>query len=177
MTYTPIRVADPSFDPATRRLGRSGWMLGLGLWLLVGWPGLAAPIDFRLNDLDGKPVDLGAQRGHWLVLNFWAHWCAPCRSEIPELIRFQTQHPDIRLFGIHAEQADAAQLRDFIQRFEPNYPQLLIGELPLTPIEPLKGLPTTAIINPQGELVSKHTGAVSAAVLERFFIQEGVIGH
>ncbi len=149
----------------------------LSTLLGVSAPVSASAIDFRLSDLQGKPLQLSSLRGHWVVLNFWARWCAPCTKEIPELIRFQAQHPEIRVLGINVEQTDAKQLRPFVKRFPFNYPLLLIGELPLTPLEPLKGLPTTAIIDPDGKLVSKHTGPVTAAMLKAFFAQEGLIGE
>lgn len=160
--------------PAAQLMNR----LARGIWLLAfAWLGAAQaePIDFNLKDMQGQSVRLADHRGHWVVLNFWASWCAPCTEEIPQLIRFQAKHPDIRLLGINVEQTDPIQLRPFLKRFVLNYPQLRIGDLPLTPFEPLKGLPTTAIIDPAGQLVSQHTGPVTEAMLEAFFTQEGII--
>jgi thiol-disulfide isomerase/thioredoxin len=150
-------------------------LLGLLLGLLGLWPCRSFSIDFQLQDLQGRSVRLSDYPDRWVVLNFWANWCPPCLEEIPELIQFQAKYPQIQLLGIHAEAIDQAQLQPLLQRFAFNYPLLVIGELPITPIEPLQGLPTTAIINPQGELVSKQTGPVSAALLQAFFQREGVI--
>ncbi|MBF0256195.1 MAG: TlpA family protein disulfide reductase [Gammaproteobacteria bacterium] len=136
---------------------------------------MAGPVDFSLHDIQGKTHRLADYRGQWVVVNFWASWCAPCVEEIPELIAFQAKYPQIRLLGVNFEQKTPLELRPFLKRFTFNYPLLMVGELPLTPFEPLKGLPTTAIIDPKGELVSRHTGPISAAMLEGFFAQEGLI--
>jgi thiol-disulfide isomerase/thioredoxin len=144
---------------------------------LGGGPASAStePVDFQLKDVEGKLVNLSSYRGHWVVINFWATWCPPCVEEIPELTAFQGQHPEIKVLGINFEQKSAVALRPFLKRHTVNYPVLMIGDLPLTPFEPLKGLPTTAIIDPEGKLVSKHNGPINRAMLERFFEKEGVI--
>lgn len=135
----------------------------------------AAPANFSLQDTNGKVVSLSDYRGRWVVVNFWATWCPPCVKEFPELIRFQQQYSEIQLLGVNLEQQDLAVLRPFLKRFPLNYPQLLGGDLPLTPFEPLKGLPTTAILDPEGNMQSKHTGPITFEMLERFFSKEKVI--
>lgn len=147
------------------------WLLCL---LLLG-PGLCVAAEeagFALEDTQGKTVRLSDFRGRWVVVNFWATWCAPCVKEIPDFIEFQKKHPKIQVLGINFEQKKAKDIAPFLARFAFNYPLLLANELPLTPFEPLKGLPTTAIINPKGQMVSKHTGPVSLKMLEDFFATE-----
>lgn len=150
----------------------------LFLFVLLG-PGLAIAAEeahFALEDMDGKTVKLADFRGRWVVVNFWATWCTPCVKEIPEFIEFQKKHPKIQVLGINFEQKKAKDIAPFLARFNFNYPLLLANDLPLTPFEPLKGLPTTAIINPKGQLMSKHTGPVTLKMLEDFFATEKVLG-
>lgn len=133
------------------------------------------PADFTLTDTSGTTIKLSDYRGNWVVVNFWATWCATCAEEIPRLIDFQKRYPGIRLLGINFEQQTAKGLRPFLSQFQLNYPQLLLRYTTLSPFEPLKGLPTTAIVNPQGNMVSKYTGPITVEMLEAFFRKEGVI--
>jgi thiol-disulfide isomerase/thioredoxin len=138
-------------------------------------PALSDGADFSLKDTKGKVVKLSDFRGRWVVVNFWTTWCTPCVKEMPELITFQQRFPAIQMLGVNFEQRSEQELRPFLKRFDFNYPILLLSDIPLTPFEPLKGLPTTAIIDPHGEMISKHTGPVTAKTLETFFRKEGAI--
>lgn len=133
---------------------------------LVSLPSHAEPVDFTLDDLDGKAVSLSDYRGRWVVVNFWASWCSPCVRELPQLIDYQRKHPDVQVLGINFEEISAGEARQFLTRFDMNYPHLKIGSAPLEPFEPLRGLPTTAIVSPAGEMVERHMGPVTADSLE-----------
>jgi hypothetical protein len=68
--------------------------------------------------------------------------------------------------GINFEESTAEESRQFLQRFDLNFPNLKVGETPLAPFEPLEGLPTTAIVSPAGTIVERHMGPVTAANLQ-----------
>lgn len=127
----------------------------------------AEPADFTLEDLDGKPVSLSDFRGRWVVINFWASWCPPCVREIPELVAYQASHPEVRVLGVNFEEATAEDARAFLAPFSVNFPNLRVGSTPLEPFEPLEGLPTTAIVDPDGEIVERHMGPLTAEHLAR----------
>ncbi|MGB5649217.1 MAG: TlpA disulfide reductase family protein [Sedimenticolaceae bacterium] len=133
-----------------------------GLWSQVQ----AEPVDFTLKDLDGEPVSLSDFRGRWVVINFWASWCSPCVRELPELVLYQQRNPDVQVIGINFEETSSDESRGFLAQFDMNFPNLKIAKKPLVPFEPLEGLPTTAIVNPAGEMVERHMGPVTANHLQ-----------
>lgn len=126
----------------------------------------ADPVNFTLDDLNGEPVSLSDFRGRWVVINFWASWCSPCVRELPELVRYQQHNPEVQVIGINFEETSSDESRTFLRQFDINFPNLKIGKTPVVPFEPLEGLPTTAIVNPKGEMVERHMGPVTAAHLQ-----------
>ena len=135
------------------------------LSMLAVWTGpLAgaspAVLDFVRPGLDGQPVRLSDYRGQWVVVNFWATWCGPCIKEIPELEHFHREHDQATVIGVNFETIDAASLQRFLNGFDITYPIVVVGHEPLLPFEPLKGLPSTFVVSPEGRFVTGHVGAV-----------------
>ncbi|MDH4274736.1 MAG: TlpA family protein disulfide reductase [Gammaproteobacteria bacterium] len=140
-----------------------GWILAF-----LGHAALAAPVDMALNDIDGKLQHLSQYRGKWVVVNYWATWCPPCRAEIPELIFFHDAHKDkdAVVVGINAEATTPGHVRTFLEDYMVNYPILLADPDDGSPLGNLTGLPTTFLISPKGEVVYAHTGMVNRKSLE-----------
>lgn len=132
------------------------------LMLLVSWStqaGEAAPA-FTLPALDGKgQVSLQQYRGKVVYVDFWASWCGPCRKSLPLLneLRNELHGQGFEVLAINLDDQAADGLR-FLERFPVDYPTLHdeSGDTPQR--YGLRGMPTSYLINQQGELVAVHEG-------------------
>ncbi|MGJ8662369.1 MAG: TlpA family protein disulfide reductase [Marinicella sp.] len=129
--------------------------------------GFDVPLEFTLTDLAGDEVKASDFRGKWLVINYWATWCGPCRDEMPELVKFQAEHENVQVVGIAFEDAEIQKLKNFAQDFNITYPLLTIDVYnpPGFAEEGGLGLPTTIVYNPEGMRHKKHMGPIDAAGL------------
>ena len=130
----------------------------------------AETLDWSFADLEGKHQTLAQWRGQVLVLNFWATWCPPCLREIPVFIDLQRRYADrgLQLVGIALDQAEA--VRPFVTEKAVNYPVLTGDEDVVRFMQTLGntigGLPYTAVIGRDGQLVATHQGEWEAESAE-----------
>ena len=131
----------------------------------------AIPARFNFNDLDGNTHRLSDYRGQWVIVNFWATWCAPCVHEIPELNRFYRRYRErgVAMLGVNYEELSAQQVKLALQAFKIDYTVLRLGEdSDMSEAMVLKGLPATFVISPRGELLKTWLGAVTEERLEAY---------
>jgi len=118
----------------------------------------------RLLDLAGQPRSLSEWRGRFLVCNFWATWCEPCREEIPLLIAtWQKYLPKgLEIVGIAID--NGPKVAEFSSKFKIPYPVLLAQVEGLDLMRQLGnktgGLPYTVFADRQGNVVHRKLGAL-----------------
>jgi len=127
------------------------------------------PVDFSLPALGGGEVRLSDFQGQWVVVNYWATWCAPCRKEIPDLAKMHDEREDITVLGLAFEELEDADFYAFLENYEVNYPILKVDVYaPPEPFGAPVALPTTIILNKQGRAVKAFIGPVTREVIEQY---------
>src|SRR5436190_257434 len=117
----------------------------------------AAP-DVQFTKLDGSAFRLKDLRGRVVLLNFWATWCIPCRSEIPSLSAMQKDLDSRGLSVVGVSYDDTADLIQLFQKDIPQSYQIVLGGRDVGSQLPASPLPTTYIIDRQGRIREKMIG-------------------
>jgi len=117
--------------------------------------------DLTLETMDGESIDLRAQTGRVLLVNFWATWCAPCREEIPDLkaLHSDLQGEGLTVIGIALDRQGREVVAPFAKKLEINYPIVIDNEGDAeAAFGPIPGLPTTIIVTPDGQITKRVVG-------------------
>ena len=107
------------------------------------------------NDIEvfnGSNTNLTKLEGSWVVINYWADWCAPCIKEIPELNEFAYENKDILVFTFNFDQLDQEDLAPVANKFNIKVPSLVTHPRDIWGIQTPPAVPATFFINPNGEL-------------------------
>jgi thiol-disulfide isomerase/thioredoxin len=132
---------------------------------------LGTEVELALADLFGAEQKLSAFRGRIVVLNFWATYCLPCRTEMPDLADVQNSYAalGVQVIGASADEAEAKPaVLKFIKETKLNFPVWLgasAGDMERFGLAP--ALPGTAIIGRDGKIVWHRSGIVKAADVKR----------
>jgi len=127
------------------------------------------PVDFTLQRLGDGPVSLSDFRGEWVVINYWATWCAPCRKEMPELSALHDERADVTVLGLAFEDLDDSEFEEFLDTAPVSYPILKVDVYdPPEPFGAPRVLPTTIILDRAGRAVKAFFGPVTREALEKF---------
>jgi thiol-disulfide isomerase/thioredoxin len=119
--------------------------------------------------LDGSAHKLSDYQGKWLIFNFWAEWCAPCREEIPELNRLHSlsEQQNVIIIGVSYDPLSNTKIQQIKSAWAIKYPIIATKPMPILPFALPKTLPGNYIINPDGELVAKLSGTQSLASITK----------
>ena len=130
-------------------------------------PGSTAP-DWKLPDLQDKPVHLSDFKGKVIILDFWATWCPPCVAEVPKFVALQKkfQDKDVVFIGVATDDLKPA-VAAFIKRVGINYPIVLGDEDVLGRYSDDPALPLTLVINRQGKIATSFVGTAPPEGLEK----------
>ncbi len=124
--------------------------------------------DFTLSDTSGRPVSLSNFKGKVIILNFFATWCPPCRSEIPDFVKLQRAYrpQGLLIVGVSTEEMD--KLEDFAIKNGVNYPVLVDSGGKVHHVYgPIRAIPTTFIIDKEFKVRQHYIGARPKEAFEK----------
>ena len=126
--------------------------------------GSQAP-SFSLTSLDGTTVKSSTLKGNVVVLNFWATWCQPCMSEIPELKKLAASSK-VKVIGIALDQDGVKTIRPFVASNNINY-TVLVGDEEVFQRFNGVGIPYTLLLDSSQRIVKIYRGPTTEAALEQ----------
>jgi len=121
--------------------------------------GKVAP-EITLPDPEGEMVSLSSLRGNYVLIDFWAAWCKPCRVENPNVVRLYKKYNDqgFEIFGVSLDRNREAWLeaieKDGLIWYHVS--DLKFWQSEVTDIYNIKGIPLTYLIDPEGKIIAKN---------------------
>jgi thiol-disulfide isomerase/thioredoxin len=125
------------------------------------------PMDFTVTGLDGKKLKLGSLRGKVVVLDFWATWCEPCRTQHPmyeELKKFFGNRGDVAFLGMDTDE-DRSLVEPFLAK--QMWDKTVYYEDGLARLLQVTSIPTTILFDKRGHVASRMNGFVPDTFMEQ----------
>ncbi len=115
-----------------------------------------------IETFQGQTFTLAEHRGKWVVVNFWATWCAPCLKEIPDFNAYAKARSDVQFIGLAYEEIERADMESFLKLHPIDYPFAILDVYnPPKDFETPRGLPMTVLIAPDGKVAKTFLGPVT----------------
>ena len=133
------------------------------LLMMFGLIGFAQVPDIQLSQLHWKTEEstiislkkLSDEK--WVLLDFWAPWCGPCKKSFPAYNQLKKKYPKVHILAITMEDS----LKDvwpFLKKYQPQFEVFYDEKAQLASLYNIKGMPTVVLINPQGKVVLSVVG-------------------
>jgi len=124
--------------------------------------------DFALGDLDGNQYRLSEMRGHPVMLNFWATWCAPCQVEMPELQAAFEKHQEdgLIMLALDYDEPESAVRSFFYEEFNLTFTPLLDEDGVVAANYGIYNFPSTLFVDPDGVIQAIHRGPMVQSQIE-----------
>jgi thiol-disulfide isomerase/thioredoxin len=127
-----------------------------------------------VDTFDDGCFDLSAQRGKWVVVNFWATWCNPCLKEIPDLAEFDAKRDDVQVVGMAFEDITRDDMAAFLVEHPIAYPFAIVDTTaPPADFKIPPALPMTVLIAPDGKVANTFYGPTTSADLGKLILDAG----
>ena len=129
---------------------------------ILSVPALAGPTPaphFRLDSMAGAPVSLDQYKGQVVMINFWASWCGPCRTEMPILDKLHAKYKPMgfTMIGVNVE-PDSSLAATWLKSTPVSFPILFDTKSEVSKLYAVAGMPSTVIIDRKGNLRWLHRG-------------------
>ncbi len=124
--------------------------------------------DFTITLMNGESFQLSEQRGNVVLMNIWATWCGPCADEMPDFVDLYEKYRDqgLMVLGVSIDEQGRSVVKPFMEKFNVTYPIVIDDGTIMDKYGPTMGIPTTYIIDKQGDLRYFSVGALTKQELE-----------
>jgi len=158
----PTAVAGGSDEPATVfEVPSDGVTLRF-----VDAPASVGPL--AMQTIDGELLEMSDLRGKVVLVNFWATWCGPCREEIPYLASLTERYPEhLVVIGVSEDAGGVDMVEAFADQYGVNYPIVMSTPEIKRAFPGVFALPTSFVVDPDGQMVQTHVGLISPVILEQ----------
>ena len=131
-------------------------------------------VSCQRNDIEvfnGPNTNINDLNGNWILINYWADWCAPCIKEIPELNDFAAENKNIKVYTFNFDELEIDDLKPIAKKFNIKVPSLVTHPRDIWGIATPPAVPATYFINPNGEIAVSLLRPQTKDSLNKIYIE------